>query len=176
MKTCLQCGATAFDDMDVCFGCLNPFMEAGEDLELLGEVEEPGVLPGVLLGALPLPVEAERLFKALPDVGQEASSVSPACRVRVEFPGHFLYDTYIVQQDGASLRIGCAADNNIIIPQTEVGRHQLTLRYAQGQLWLEDHGSTHPALIDGIPLSGTRGVGEGVTIKVGDALLTLQTA
>ncbi|MDR1422207.1 MAG: FHA domain-containing protein [Coriobacteriales bacterium] len=155
MKTCMHCGATAFDDMDTCFECLTPFpgsepysvfLDEGEFLE---EIEEPIDLPPVIL---------------------------PPVRLRVEFPGQFLYDAYLVREEGARLRIGCAADNNVIIPQTEVGRHQLTLCYAQGQLWLEDHDSTFPALIDGIPLSGTRKVGEGNAIAVGDALLTLLSA
>jgi pSer/pThr/pTyr-binding forkhead associated (FHA) protein len=71
------------------------------------------------------------------------------------------------------LTVGCARDNNIVLPHSESRRHLLNLRYAQGRVWAEDKGSTQQALIEGIPLTGARQLTQGTVLKVGEAHIEL---
>jgi hypothetical protein len=141
--------------MAICYGCLQPFVEVvylleasgypvvGEDDEL--QVEEPSV--EVLNGV----------------------DVSPQSRFHVSIQGLFGYDIYLNRMEGAQLTIGCARDNNIVLPHTESKRHLLKLYYAQGQVWAEDTGSTQKVLVDNIPLTGTRCLQQGALLEIGEA-------
>ncbi|MDR1183400.1 MAG: FHA domain-containing protein, partial [Coriobacteriales bacterium] len=93
----------------------------------------------------------------------------------VTVPELFGYDIYLRKTEGALLTVGCARDNNIVLPHSESRRHLLKLYYAQGQAWVEDKGSTQQALIEGIPLTGTRCLKQGATLEVGEARIELIT-
>jgi hypothetical protein len=159
MKTCSHCNSTAFDDMAVCYGCLQPFVEAtypcalperfaaDEDDEL--QVEEP----------------LERILSDKDALSQ--------IRFHVSVPGLFGYDVYLSETEGAQLTIGCARDNNIVLPHTESKRHMLKLFYARGQVWAQDAGSTQKALVDSVPLTGARCLRQGALLEVGGARIEL---
>ena len=162
MKTCKTCSSTAFDDMPLCYGCLQPFdgtepvfsytpvlvSDSDDDFEL----EEP----------------PERETS-----GSGFVSAAPEARFHVVISELFGYDIYLRREDGAELTIGCARDNNIVLPHTESRRHLLRLYYAQGEIWAQDKGSQQKALIEGAPLSGTRCLKEGTILHIGEAKIEL---
>jgi hypothetical protein len=96
----------------------------------------------------------------------------PQLRFHVAVSGLFGYDVYLSGAEGAQLTIGCARDNDIVLPHTESRRHVLRLYYSQGAVWAEDKGSTQQASIGGIPLRGTRCLAPGAAIEVGSARIT----
>jgi hypothetical protein len=157
--------------MAVCYGCLQPFDEAAlpqpvrtypvvsEDEELL--IEEPS---DTLLGA------SSETPQGFP---QGSPSGSPSVRFHVTVSDLFGYDIYLSRVEGAQLTIGCARDNNIVLPHTESRRHLLKLYYAQGQVWAQDRGSTQQALIEGVPLTGTRNLKQEAVLEVGEARIEL---
>jgi hypothetical protein len=159
MKTCPHCGSTAFDDMAVCYGCLRSFDEmvylleasehfvADENDDL--QVEEPS--PEIL----------------------NSASASSQLRFHVSVQGLFGYDVYLNRAEGAQLTIGCARDNNIVLPHTEAKRHPLVVYYAQGRAWVQGTGSAQKALVDGVPLAGTRCLQQGMLLEVGEARIEL---
>jgi hypothetical protein len=159
MKICPHCNSTAFDDMAVCYGCLTPFDEttylpepvggvfADEDEEL--QIEEPSE-------------------KAL--CGVEAFL---QIRFHVAISDLFGYDIYLNRAEGAQLTVGCARDNNIVLPHTESKRHPLKLYYAQGQVWAQETGSTQKPLVNQVPLTGTRCLQQGALLEIGKVRIEL---
>jgi hypothetical protein len=133
--------------MPICYGCLQPFTPASDDEELL--VEEPS------------------------ETGICAADTSSAIRFHVTLSDVFGYDIYLSRTEGAQLTVGCARDNNIVLPHTTSRRHVLSLYYAQGLVWAQDQGSTQQACIEGIPLAGTRHLRQGTVLEVGEAKIEL---
>jgi len=198
MKTCSFCGSTAFDDMDICFGCLHSLDESVEELL----IEEPHgnqgsrptpptpptpptlpTPPGPLtqqnqLSQLGLPTPPSPFASPNPSIqisSTQAAQEAPAMVCfSVCFPRFFSYDVYLPKQEGAELSIGCATDNNIVIPDCEVGRHNLRLFYSQGSIWLEGKGCNQQVLIDDVPLTGTRNLKVGTEVLVGGACINLK--
>jgi hypothetical protein len=147
IKTCPYCASTAFEDMAVCYGCLQPFVPADDEVELL--IEEPS------------------------EAALRREDTPPAIRFHVTVADIFGYDIYLNRTEGARLTIGCARDNNIVLPHTASRRHVLSLCYVQGLVWAEDKGSTQQALLEDVPLAGTRHMKQGMTLKVGEAKIEL---
>jgi hypothetical protein len=110
-----------------------------------------------------------------PDAPAPAPDAAPPPQLRfhVTVSGLFGYDVYLRGTEGAQLTIGCARDNDIVLPHTESRRHVLRLYCSQGSVWIEDRGSTQQASIDGIPLKGTRCLVPGAAIEVGSAQIVL---
>jgi hypothetical protein len=115
----------------------------------------------------------------LSDIEEPSESVSRSAeaalpvRLHVAIPELFGYDIYLEKAEGAQLTVGCARDNNIVLPHTESARHLIRIFYAQGQVWAEDKGSTQHALLGGTPLTGARCLARGVTLEAGAAKIDL---
>jgi pSer/pThr/pTyr-binding forkhead associated (FHA) protein len=60
-----------------------------------------------------------------------------------------------------------------VLPHTESKRHLLRLYYMQGQVWVEDISSTQQALVDNVPLTGTRCLKPGAVLKIGEATIAI---
>jgi pSer/pThr/pTyr-binding forkhead associated (FHA) protein len=103
----------------------------------------------------------------------KANSPKQPARFHVQISDLFGYEIYLQKKEEAQLTIGCARDNNIVLPHTESRRHLLRLFFAQDQIWVEDCGSTQKALIEGIPLTGTRAMAYGSKLQVGGATIEL---
>ena len=165
MKTCYTCSSTAFDDMPICFGCLQPFegtepvfssalvpeRDFDDDLELEEPFERPA--PGS---------EVSSEVTEVPNEMTEA-------RFHVAVSELFGYDIYLRKEEGAELTIGCARDNNIVLPHTESRRHLLRLYFSEGEIWAQDRGSQQKALIGDTPLTGTRCLRQGAVLHIGEA-------
>jgi hypothetical protein len=152
--------------MPVCYGCLQPFGEAAQAATPQTVPPSVTALPLFAIGG----AEADEFPVEEPSelcLGR-AQSLQPA-RFHVAVSGLFGYDIYLDKEEGAQLTIGCARDNNIVLPHTEARRHLLRLYYAQAQVWVEDRGSTQQALIEGIPLTGTRCLKPGAVLEAGGA-------
>jgi hypothetical protein len=150
--------------MPVCYGCLQPFDEAADPL----------TATPLTAGLSPFVAEDEELpVEEPPEVGLECAGAPLSARFHVSVSGLFGYDIYLSRKEGAQLTIGCARDNNIVLPHTESRRHLLRLYYAQARVWAEDKGSTQQALIGGTPLIGTRCLEPGAVLEVGEARIEL---
>ncbi|MDR1185358.1 MAG: FHA domain-containing protein [Coriobacteriales bacterium] len=159
MKVCPYCNSTAFDDMAVCYGCLRPFDEATHAPEFLRHVFAD---------------EDEELQIEEPsETAVHRTEAFSQIRLHVAISDLFGYDIYLNREEGAQLTIGCARDNNIVLPHTESKRHLLKLHYAQGQVWAQDMGSTQKALIDQVLLTGTRCLQQGALLEIGEARIEL---
>jgi len=212
MKTCLTCMSTTFDDMTVCYGCLEPFEMGGsgylqgittfdtplqsapmamyplkpldgfeEDLT----VEEPSEKAETDCVA-PSATQEEALDARLEDAEQDWALQTEAAkegtavpatvaqaRFHVTVPDLFGYDIYMCKEEGAELTIGCARDNNIVLPHTESCRHILRLFYSNKEIWAQDKASAQKAHMDNTPLTGTRAFKQGVILKIGEASIEL---
>jgi hypothetical protein len=163
VKICSHCASTAFDDMAICYGCLQPF-------------EEDADLQSASLRSSILAVIADNDEFSVEEPSERAvrkANASPSVRFHVALVDTFAYDIYLDRVEGAQLTVGCARDNNIVLPHTESNRHLLRLYYAQGAVWAEDRGSKQQALIGGAPLVGTRCLSEGALLEVGEARIEL---
>jgi hypothetical protein len=202
MKICPYCSSTAFEDMPVCYGCLRPFEEelfpatfllpvsfdpngsvdGGLGTEIgagLGNADEgAGFGSGFGFDGADGSV-GDVVDDGLSDIEEPSEAALRlttaifSVRFHVAVPELFGYDLYLEKAEGAQLTVGCARDNNIVLPHTESTRHLLRIFYAQGQVWVEDKGSTQRALIDGTPLTGTRCLARGVTLEAGAAKIEL---
>jgi hypothetical protein len=145
--------------MAVCYGCLLPF----------DEVLAP--CPGISSST---DVADEELFIEEPtERGLGRPPAVGPFRFHVTVAGLFGYDIYLSRMEGAQLTIGCARDNNIVLPHTESRRHLLRLYYAQAQVWVQDRGSTQQACVEGMPLTGTCCLKQGAVLEVGEAKIEL---
>jgi hypothetical protein len=153
--------------MAICYGCLHPFAETDAEAEALGR--SLGILDGILDGNdfEDLPVEEPR-EEVLTTVG-----TGSLVRFHVSVSGLFGYDIYMRRAEGAQLRVGCARDNDIVLPHTESRRHLLSLYYAREQVWVKDCGSTQQAIVEGIPLTGTRSLKPGARLQAGEVTIEL---
>jgi hypothetical protein len=153
--------------MAVCYGCLQPF-------------DDEASLQASYLDA-DVDVDARFFIEDSVDESIEEPSertvavIAAASQVRfhVEMSGLFAYDIYLNRTEGAQLTVGCARDNNIVLPHTESKRHLLRLYYAQGSIWARDRGSNQQALVEGVPLTGVRCLKRGVVLEVGEARIEL---
>jgi len=162
MKTCPVCLSTAFDDMSVCFGCLQAFDDVMPVLQY----------PAILTRELEDDWEIEEPSE-LPPVRQTVPTTIQVARFHVVISELFGYDIYLRKEEGAELTIGCARDNNIVLPHTESRRHLLKLFYSQGKIWVQDKGSLQKALIGDTLLTGTRCLILGSVLQVGEARIEL---
>ena len=192
MKTCAMCSSTAFDDMPVCYGCLEPFEKttakaleectlypklAFSDYDMI--VEEPkedlrlSGLQSISTEAMAgtEPDAAHNIDTAKSKIAHEAERTS--ARFHVVMSELFGYDIYLEKVEKKELSVGCARDNNIVLPHTESRRHPVRIFFSQGQLWVEDRQSKQQVEVDGIALTGTRCLKQGAIIKVGEATIEL---
>jgi hypothetical protein len=96
-----------------------------------------------------------------------------AARFHVVMSETFGYDIYLQKIEEKELTVGCARDNNIVLPHTQSRRHPLRIFYSQGKFWVEDKKSKQPAHINGEALAGTRSLQQGEVIKIGEATIEL---
>ena len=164
MKICPTCSSTTFDDMAVCYGCLQVFDGTTPVLSYLPSQQglsddSPG---------------GELIEKSVPGKpGAQPYSATNAARFHVVLSDIFGYEIYLQKEEGKELTVGCARDNNIVLPHTEARRHLLRLYYSQGEIWAQDKGSQQKALIGDTPLTGTRCLKQGTVLQVGEARIEL---
>jgi hypothetical protein len=171
--------------MAVCYGCLQPFdgaasLSAGPLPPGIGvvtgrpsgaakPVARATVLPFATTGGNDDEFPVEEPSEAATAAAARPSSI----RFHVTVSDLFGYDVYLNRREGAQLTVGCARDNNIVLPHIESRRHVLRLYYAQGFVWAEDRGSTQQALVEGVPLAGARRMKHGTALEVGKAKIEL---
>jgi hypothetical protein len=173
--------------MTVCYGCLQPFgdgavrvgvnqhsqsvIESGSNDNVAGTDDSAGgsLHEDIISLYAEVGDDDEFLVEEPSEATVQVADVLPSIRFHVAVSDLFGYDIYLNKVEGAQLTIGCARDNNIVLPHTESRRHILRLYYTQGLVWAENRGSTQQAFIDGVPLTGTRHLKQGVTLKVGEA-------
>jgi pSer/pThr/pTyr-binding forkhead associated (FHA) protein len=160
--------------MTVCYGCLQPFDDAAF-------VQAPDTLlsdDGDDELFIEEPQGSSAMDTAATTPATDAPPASPAtlsaqARFHVSVSGLFGYDVYLSRAEGSQLTIGCARDNDIVLPHTESKRHLLRLYCSQGLVWAQDRGSKQQALVDGAPLTGARCLRQGTVLEAGNARIEL---
>jgi pSer/pThr/pTyr-binding forkhead associated (FHA) protein len=75
------------------------------------------------------------------------------------------------------VRLGRAADNDVIIDADTVSRHHAELRWQAGQWFVYDLGSTNGTTVAGAPVSADPVLlPAGATLRLGDRALTFVTS
>ncbi|MDR2108558.1 MAG: hypothetical protein LBP28_03745 [Coriobacteriales bacterium] len=106
----------------------------------------------------------------LPGLDGEALRMA---RLKVVLQGLSVYETLLRKQEGATLRVGCATGNAIVVPEPEVAEHQCSIFFSQGQLWVEAVEKDAITVIGTTPLSGPQAVIPGDSLHVGSATITV---
>ena len=164
VKVCPQCGASAFEDMDVCYGCLHRFGAAvpaagmpyppaeaaayGAGLDLRWAVEGPlAGLPAEWDGPLyddfdPADAEVDEADET-GDLSEVARS--PRWGLVMEWRGM----RAPVALPAGGLSIGRASDNDVVLKDASVSRRHGVVAPDEGVVLVHDAGATHPATLDG---------------------------
>ncbi|WP_251158441.1 FHA domain-containing protein [Caniella muris] len=164
VKVCPQCGAAAFEDMDVCYGCLHRFGAAvpaagmpyppaetaayGAGLDLRWAVEGPlAGLPAEWDGPLyddfdPADAEVDEADET-GDLSEVARS--PRWGLVMEWRGM----RAPVALPVGGLSIGRASDNDVVLKDASVSRRHVVVAPDEGMVLVHDAGATHPATLDG---------------------------
>ena len=164
VKVCPQCGASAFEDMDVCYGCLHRFGAAvpaagmpyppaeaaayGAGLDLRWAVEGPlAGLPAEWDGPLyddfdPADAEVDEADET-GDLSEVARS--PRWGLVMEWRGM----RAPVALPAGGLSIGRASDNDVVLKDASVSRRHVVVAPDEGMVLVHDAGATHPATLDG---------------------------
>jgi hypothetical protein len=179
--------------MPICYGCLQAFaaeppsaipaipIGLSDDDAFESLIEEPRGLgaeaPHELAAEAPRELGAEASCELAPEAPRELALRSPAAIPQLRFhvcvPELFGYDIYLDKVEGAQLRVGCARDNDIVLPHTESRRHVFRLYCSQDSVWAQDKGSSQRPLLDGVALSGTQRLTFGSIIEAGKAKIEL---
>ncbi len=168
MKTCTICSSTAFDDMSMCYGCLNPF-EKTASIILEGCTPDIGYTLPDLEMCIEEPVE--RVYKP---ISQNMGTTRPnAALFHVSTPNQPSRDVYLQKAENQELTIGTADDNNVVLPNTTNNKLSLRIFYSHKKIWAEDISSSQQTLINGVFLTGVRSLSRGTAIKIGETTIEL---
>jgi hypothetical protein len=97
---------------------------------------------------------------------------APRARLRITtHDGHDL----ICEFDGASLAIGRATDNDLVLADGRVSRHHARLSGRRGTLVYTDLGSTNGSRVNGVAV-GELVLGVGDRIELGDTIIIVEVA
>jgi hypothetical protein len=79
-----------------------------------------------------------------------------------------------IELDGASLTIGRASDNELVLHDARVSRHHARLQVRRGTLVFTDLRSTNGSRVNGVRVAEVV-LGEGDRIELGDTVLVVET-
>lgn len=162
MKTCPTCGALAFDDLETCFRCMG-------SLDFQSEKKDATATMTAIAGILEsLESDPEETMLVLPPTQDYIVHVDPASSSgnRFVLPG----------KEGASLAIGRAKSNDVVILDPTVSRHHLRLKVEMGKVVAEDLGSRNHSFLDGAKLNGRQPLRTGQCLEVGSSKISLATS
>lgn len=191
-KTCPRCGATLFEDMDVCYGCLYDFRHVPEPLGLptleMGSEGQPD--EGIWING-PFIDEADSAAGDPRVDGRDSPDGTPEERIAARWPEGANPDVTLVdeaprQKAGAIVRlrmrsagleatlgvgeegitVGRDAENDVVLASCRVSRHHLRMAPADGGVLIQDLDATNPATVEGMPLSGDVLARPGAVIDV----------
>jgi hypothetical protein len=111
----------------------------------------------------------------LPGIDADAGQVA---RLKVVLNELCAYETLMRKQEGATINIGCATDNAIVVPETAVCDYQCAIFYSQGQLWAEPINSKNgtATVIGASTLAGHQPIIPGDSLRIGSATITVLSA
>lgn len=164
VKVCPQCGAAAFEDMDVCYGCLHRFGAAvpaagmpcpsaeaaayGAGLDLRWAMEGPRAgLPAEWDGPLYDDFDPADAEVGEADETGDLSEVARSPRWGLVMEWRGMRAPMALPADGLS--IGRASDNDVVLKDAAVSRRHVVVSPDEGVVLVHDAGATHPATLDG---------------------------
>jgi hypothetical protein len=74
----------------------------------------------------------------------------------------------------AGLRLGRAADNDVVLPDEEVSRYHAVIRWQDGRPWIEDSGSRNGTFVDEVRLAAPQPLRPGQVIRLGRTRLQVE--
>jgi len=72
------------------------------------------------------------------------------------------------------LRLGRAADNDVVLADEEVSRHHAVIRWQDDRPWIEDGGSRNGTFVDEVRLTGAQPLRPGQVIRLGRTRLQVE--
>ncbi|MCS7039658.1 MAG: FHA domain-containing protein, partial [Caldilineales bacterium] len=72
------------------------------------------------------------------------------------------------------LRLGRAADNDVVLTDEEVSRHHAVIRWQGEEPWIEDSGSRNGTFVDEVRLSAPQPLRPGQVIRLGRTRLQVE--
>ena len=186
MRKCPCCGALAFEDIDTCYECMHPLDtqpaiqsardSSGGTATSLSPVGKHVRASGTAM----LSVGSARELDSLGEVFCYSidSSLEAPCDVSEEIhwsvelcqPGMPAKLTSLASSH-PKVSIGRSRDNDLVIADLRVSRHHACIEFADDALWARDLESKNMTYLDGIPLLGTKRLGDGAELRIGTALL-----
>lgn len=177
IKSCPRCGATLFDDMGTCYGCLYDFSHdgihrvqqdnfgrgpegVGEETDLMIPWDDDDVWDDDEETGTDGPLEPTDSGGADATVSLELQphhrDAQPAHMSR-EFPAYSLRIcsegmTVTCPIPERGLAIGRGPDNDVILTTKVVSRHHVRVFPSHGGALVEDQGATNGCLLNGAPL------------------------
>jgi hypothetical protein len=117
MKTCPHCKSTGFDDLTVCYGCLQPFIDDSVEREYLNQNNAPIDVQVVneapqhdTATPVSLPVDVSKTTTIQSRVTGRHAGMA---RLHIRMPEGYHYDVYLDKPEGASIQIGWVPDVSI---------------------------------------------------------------
>ncbi|MGI6221255.1 MAG: FHA domain-containing protein [Coriobacteriales bacterium] len=77
----------------------------------------------------------------------------------------------LVVSSHPAVSIGRSRDNDLVIADLRVSRHHARIELVDGFLWARDLESKNMTYLDGVPLLGTRRLGDDSELRIGVASL-----
>lgn len=74
----------------------------------------------------------------------------------------------------AGLRLGRAADNDVVLTDAEVSRHHAVIRWQEAEPWIEDSGSRNGTFVDEVRLTAPQPLRPGQVIRLGRTRLQVE--
>lgn len=156
VKTCPRCGATLFEDMRVCYGCLFDFdREPAHYAELPSTIGSPffGTGKREASGSDPDSTSVLR-FDADERLRRSIVMEVGICSMRLPLDG------------GREVVVGRDPSCDIVIGSRNVSRRHLRISDESGRVVCEDLDATNPAYVNGIELKDRRVVGKDSVIDI----------
>jgi S1-C subfamily serine protease len=72
------------------------------------------------------------------------------------------------------LRLGRAADNDVVLADEEVSRHHAVIRWQDDRPWIEDNGSRNGTFVDEVRVTGAQPLHPGQVIRLGRTRLQVE--
>ena len=108
MKVCKKCQSLSFDDMETCYGCLEPFDKQPAAVEVMPvKVTSTTLEPLSFLSDITTEREHS---EAIAVTERQQSNTSGIARLQVRMPDGYYYDIYLEKPKGASIQIGWVPD------------------------------------------------------------------
>lgn len=177
LKTCPQCGAQLFEDLDICYGCLYSFEHPPTLVTLpdLDDLDEPsdGCAEGFEVQSEAFDVALEDTCDLLFEQNEPSNNDISASRGFVLMLEDPMVRVPLYVPKGG-LTFGRDRANDVVISDPRVSRRHIWVKTSEHGMVFENLGATNPARYLGNDIEDTIEVPAGGVVELGYALLRVE--